>query len=208
MLGALVVHRTARTASLLGTRRFLQAAADLAPLLRDFRSIAAAQTAARIDALTGLPNRRTILELLAERIAQVAEGTPCAVLALDVDYFKQINDRLGHPAGDACLRTIAALIAANIRSEDRAGRTGGEEFVVIMPECTSDVARSVGERLRKAIETAGVRHASGQPVTVSIGVAVAAAREEVESLLERADRALYRAKDAGRNRVIEIGIGA
>ncbi len=205
LLGALIVHRTARTSSLLTARRFAQAASELAPLLRDFRSITATQTAARVDALTGLPNRRTIMELLRERIEHVSIGNPCAVLLLDLDHFKNINDMLGHQAGDTCLRTVGALIARNVRSIDRAGRIGGEEFVILMPDTTSEMARSVGERLRDAIENADVRHASGAPVTASIGVAVAAISDTVDSLLARADRALYQAKRQGRNRVIEIG---
>jgi diguanylate cyclase (GGDEF)-like protein len=88
---------------------------------------------------------------------------------------------------------------------DRAGRIGGEEFVILMPDTTSEMARSVGERLRAAIETADVRHANGEPVTASIGVAVASISDTVDSLLARADRALYQAKRQGRNRVIELG---
>jgi diguanylate cyclase (GGDEF)-like protein len=205
LLGALVVHRNARTSSLVQARRFTQAASELAPLLRDFRAIAATQTAARVDALTGLPNRRTIMELLRERIEHVSIGNPCAVLLLDIDHFKTINDMLGHQAGDQCLRTVGTIIARNIRSMDRAGRIGGEEFVVLMPDTTSEMARTVGERLRGAIEAADVRHASGEPVTASIGVAVASISDTVDSLLARADRALYQAKRLGRNRVIEIG---
>jgi diguanylate cyclase (GGDEF)-like protein len=205
LLGALVVHRTARTSSLMPARRFAQAASELAPLLRDFQAIAATQTAARVDALTGLPNRRTIMELLRERIEHVSIGNPCAVLVLDIDHFKAINDALGHQAGDQCLRTVGAIIARNIRHMDRAGRIGGEEFVILMPDTTSEMARSVGERLRAAIETADVRHANGEPVTASIGVAVASISDTVDSLLARADRALYQAKRQGRNRVIELG---
>lgn len=204
LLGALIIHRPLRTASLLPARRFAQAAAELAPLLRDFRSIAATQNAAAFDALTGLPNRRTIMEFLRERIEHVSIGNPCAVLLLDIDHFKNINDMLGHQAGDHCLRTVGGTIARNIRSMDRAGRIGGEEFVILMPDTTSEMARTVGERLRAAIESADVRHADGEPVTASIGVAVASVSDTVDSLLARADRALYQAKRQGRNRVIEI----
>ena len=205
LLGALIVHRPLRTASLLPARRFAQAAAELAPLLRDFRSIAATQNAAALDALTGLPNRRTIMEFLRERIEHVSIGNPCAVLLLDIDHFKSVNDMLGHQAGDHCLRTMGAVIARNIRSVDRAGRIGGEEFVILMPDTTSEMARAVGERLRGAIESADLHHADGEPVTASIGIAVASVSDTVDSLLARADRALYQAKRQGRNRVIEIG---
>lgn len=205
LLGALVVHRSARTSSLTQARRFSHAAAELAPLLRDFQSIAATQNAARVDPLTGLPNRRTIMEMLRERIESVSIGNPCAVLLLDIDHFKSVNDLLGHQAGDSVLRRVGSLIANNIRSVDRAGRIGGEEFVVLMPDTSSDMACTVGERLRSAIESSELQHANGEPITASIGVAVAAISDTVDSLLARADRALYQAKRQGRNRVIEIG---
>jgi diguanylate cyclase (GGDEF)-like protein len=205
LLGAIVVHRSARTSSLTQTRRFSQAASELAPLLRDFQAIAATQNAARVDPLTGLPNRRTIMEMMHERIESVSVGNPCAVLLLDIDHFKSVNDLLGHQAGDNVLRRVGSIIAHNIRSLDRAGRIGGEEFVVLMPDTSSEMACTVGERLRSAIEGSELRHADGEPITASIGVAVAAISDTVDSLLARADRALYQAKRQGRNRVIEIG---
>jgi diguanylate cyclase (GGDEF)-like protein len=189
---------------MLPARRFAQAASELAPLLRDFRSIAATQSAATLDPLTGLPNRRTIMEYLRERIEYVSIGNPCAVLLLDIDHFKSINDSQGHQAGDRCLRTVGTIIATNIRHVDRAGRIGGEEFVVLMPDTTSEMARMVGERLRTAIANAEIHYESGDPLTASIGVAVADISDTVDSLLARADRALYQAKRQGRNRVIEI----
>jgi diguanylate cyclase (GGDEF)-like protein len=204
LLGALVVHRSARTSSLLTARRLAQATSELSPLLRDFRAIAATQTAARVDVLTGLPNRRTILELLRDKIEDLSGERPCAVLLLDIDHFKNINDTMGHQAGDRCLRTVAGIIARNIRNMDRPGRIGGEEFVILMPDTSSEMARSVGERLRAAIQNAGMQHTNGEPLTASIGVAVAAIHDSVESILERADKALYQAKRQGRNRVVEI----
>lgn len=203
LLGVLIAHRPASSAHLLARRRFAQAAADLAPLLRDFRSIAATQSAAALDALTGLPNRRTIMQLLRDRVDNVASGNPCAVLLLDIDRFKTINDMLGHPAGDRCLRIIAGTIARSIRSHDRTGRIGGEEFLVLMPETNSETAVTVGERLRSAIATSDIHHANGDKVTASIGVAVASISDTIESLLARADHALYQAKRQGRNRVVE-----
>ncbi len=203
LLGVLIAHRPLSTAQLLARRRFAQAAADLAPLLRDFRSIAATQSAAALDALTGLPNRRTIMQLLRDRVDNVAFGPLCAVLLLDIDRFKSINDMLGHPAGDRCLRIVASTIARSIRSHDRAGRIGGEEFLVLMPDTNSETAVVVGERLRSAIANAEFRHANGEVVTASIGVAVASISDTVESLLARADHALYQAKRQGRNCVVE-----
>lgn len=203
LLGALVVHRPGRTAPLLSGRRFGQAAAELAPLLRDFRSIAATQTAAAVDTLTGLLNRRTIMQLLHERTAAVTLGHACAVLILDVDHFKSVNDELGHVAGDQYLQTVGRTIARNTRSCDHAGRIGGEEFLVLMPDTTRELALKVGERLRAAIERAEVRHATGKPLTISVGVAFATPDDDAISVLERADRALYEAKKQGRNRVVE-----
>lgn len=205
LLGALIVVRPAHTASLMPARRFAQAASELAPLLGDFRSIAATQSAATLDPLTGLPNRRTIMEYLRDRIEYVSIGNPCAVLLIDIDHFKSINDTLGHQAGDRCLRIVGEIIAANIRHVDRAGRIGGEEFVILMPDTTSEMARLVGERLRSAIAATDICYASGEPLTASIGVAVASISDTVDSLLARADRALYQAKAQGRNRVIEVG---
>ena len=179
--------------SVIAPMRLRSPAADLAPLLRDFRSIAATQSAAALDALTGLPNRRTIMQLLRDRVDNVAFGNPCAVLLLDIDRFKAINDMLGHPAGDRALRIVAGTIARSIRSHDRAGRIGGEEFLVLMPETNSETAVAVGE----------TRHANGDKVTASIGVAVASISDTIESLLARADHALYQAKRQGRNRVVE-----
>jgi diguanylate cyclase (GGDEF)-like protein len=144
------------------------------------------------------------MEYLRERIEYVSIGNPCAVLLIDIDHFKSINDSLGHQAGDRCLRAVGHAIAANIRHVDRAGRIGGEEFVILMPDTTSEMARMVGERLRAAIAETDVRYANGEPLTASIGVAVAAISDTVDSLLARADRALYQAKAQGRNRVIEI----
>ncbi|HET6894916.1 MAG TPA: GGDEF domain-containing protein [Candidatus Baltobacteraceae bacterium] len=204
LLGALIVVRPLHTASLLPARRFIHAASELAPLLRDFRSIAATQSAATLDPLTALPNRRAIMEYLRDRIERVSIGNPCAVLLIDIDHFKSINDSQGHQAGDRCLYAVARTIAANIRNVDRAGRIGGEEFVILMPDTTSEMARTVGERLRGAIAATDIRYSSGEPLTASIGVAVAAISDTVDSLLARADRALYQAKAQGRNRVIEI----
>lgn len=134
----------------------------------------------------------------------VTPSSRCGVLLLDVDHFKSVNDQLGHLAGDECLRLMARTIAANIRPGDRAGRLGGEEFVVVMNVAAAAAAAAAGERLRTAIEQSGARHADGSPVTASIGVAVASLADTPESLIDRADRALYQAKHSGRNRVVEI----
>lgn len=204
LLGSLVVHRPSGVPARLPQRRYLTVANELAPLLRDVRSVVAARDAAQIDGLTGLLNRATIVSLLREHLTRVGPETGCAILLLDVDRFKEVNDTMGHQEGDRCLRAVAETIAENIRPGDRAGRIGGEEFVVLMPLDAEAAAFAAGERLRAAIERCGVLHADGMPVTASIGVAVATIADSAESLLQRADRALYQAKNAGRNRVIEI----
>nr|MDQ2680227.1 GGDEF domain-containing protein [Candidatus Eremiobacteraeota bacterium] len=204
LLGVLALHRSAHSSAPLPTKQFVNAAHELAPLLRDFRTISAAQNAAMVDALTGLANRRAIFESLRETIEHVSAGSGCAVVLLDIDNFKQINDQLGHAAGDQCLRLVGLVIARNIRSFDRAGRIGGEEFVVLMPGAGREMATNIGERLRVSIEQSDFRHGNGTPVTVSAGIAVAATSDTVETLLARADRALYEANRGGRNRVVEI----
>ncbi|MDQ6823664.1 MAG: GGDEF domain-containing protein [Candidatus Eremiobacteraeota bacterium] len=203
LLGALTVHRPERGTALLPARRFERAAGELTHMLRDFRTIAATQNAAAVDTLTGLPNRRTIMRILKERIEAVTLGHPCAVLIVDVDHFKSVNDELGHAAGDRSLQIVGQTIARNTRSADRAGRIGGEEFLVIMPDTTRELALMVGERLRAAVEGSEVRHATGKPLTISVGVAFATIHDDTRSVLERADRALYEAKNRGRNRVVE-----
>jgi diguanylate cyclase (GGDEF)-like protein len=201
LLGALMVRRRGTPIAENAQRQYLDAARDIAPLLRDIRSIAAAQSAATTDVLTGLKNRGAILERLRVMLDDVVRNG--AILLLDIDHFKRINDELGHATGDACLQRIAELAGASIRSGDSVGRIGGEEFLIVMPGATSDSAMMVGERLRLAISLSGLRHASGDPVTASIGAAAASVGDTSETLVARADRALYEAKRSGRNRIVE-----
>lgn len=160
--------------------------------------------AARTDALTGLLNRRAIEEEGARAVALCA-GTrlPCAVLVLDLDHFKRINDAHGHLAGDEALRHFARLVGPSLRRTDVFGRLGGEEFVAVMPGADAAEARGAAERLRQlVVETPSVVGGTTIPLSVSIGVAWGAG-ESFDALVSRADDALYRAKDGGRNRVIE-----
>ena len=202
--GGLVVHRRVdRPLSHEQTAQFTSAAAELSPLLRDMRSIAAAQSAATVDGLTGLYNRSTSIDRLQLMLDDLTIPGHGAVLLLDIDHFKTINDELGHAAGDECLRSLGEIIRGAVRAGDTAGRIGGEEFLVVMPGATRDIALTVGERLRLAVQLGNMKYASGSPVTASIGVAAAAVGDTVETLLARADRALYEAKRQGRNRIIE-----
>ncbi|MEO7039084.1 MAG: GGDEF domain-containing protein [Candidatus Elarobacter sp.] len=201
--GALVVFRPAGAPALVAIRDFERAATEIGPLLGEYGAIAATRSAATIDTLTGLVNRRGVARAFEEAMTHVRGGGGYAVLLLDVDHFKSINDLLGHQTGDRALALIGKIIAENVRGVDVAGRFGGEEFLVLLRDASRDRALQVAERLRSAIETDGPAHADGKPVTVSVGVAYARAADGSSDVVERADRALYRAKRAGRNRVVE-----
>ena len=164
------------------------------------------------DALTGIANRREFDRALAEEHARaVRRGASLALLMIDVDQFKDYNDRYGHVEGDACLRKVAELVRAGAkRPGDLAARYGGEEFVVLLPATDAAGAKSVADQLLIAIHRAALPHArgAGRFVTASIGVAAIQPGERgitARSLVERADRALYAAKDAGRDRVSVAG---
>lgn len=153
------------------------------------------------DALTGVKNRRAFEVGLAQELALVERrSTPLSLLVVDVDHFKTVNDTHGHAAGDAVLKTIAALLTKGARSIDTVARIGGEEFAVILPDTDGASARVVAQRMREAVEQEPWRTA---PVTISIGVATLLGLEKASSLFVRADNAMYQAKEAGRNRVVQ-----
>lgn len=159
---------------------------------------------ARTDFMTELNNRRAFYELgeTALRLAQ-RHDRPAVMVMLDIDHFKAINDRFGHAAGDVVIVAVATLIRQQRRSTDIAGRLGGEEFAVLLPETSLDAAIVVAERLRTSIEARIVGHEAGSiQFTTSIGVAMRRGDETLDQLLARADAALYAAKHAGRNRVV------
>ncbi|MGY8525624.1 sensor domain-containing diguanylate cyclase [Paracidovorax citrulli] len=157
---------------------------------------------ARTDALTGLPNRMHSNERLAEAFAWFRRSDMAySVLVLDVDYFKRVNDTFGHAAGDDVLRHVAAILRSSIRRTDFAGRIGGEEFLVILPDTRAEQAGAVAEKIREAIASSTI--APVGHVTASIGVQqVLAGDANADVAVTRADDALYRAKAAGRNRVM------
>ena len=159
---------------------------------------------AETDALTGMLNRRHVLEM-GQRMMQRCrrDGTPCAMLMLDVDRFKEINDRFGHLAGDKALRAIGNALGSCLRPGDQIGRYGGEEFAVILPGADAQEAGVVAERLRAAVAQLQPDWATGaEALTVSGGIAISTGDlDDFNELIVRADRALYRAKDAGRNRM-------
>jgi diguanylate cyclase (GGDEF)-like protein len=175
------------------------------PILRvlgDFRRVASQATT---DGLTGLANRRTLDEELAlewRRADRVGESL--AFVLLDLDNFKGVNDTHGHPAGDAVLRAVGGILAAGVRQVDLAGRYGGEEFALVLPETDLTGALKLAERLRAALEAAPIELPGGEKLhtTASFGVAVKDTLATPDGLVSAADEALYAAKRAGKNRVV------
>ena len=166
------------------------------------RTVTAHKTAASMDPLTGMLNRRGFAEATSRVIEREANaGRPVTVMIFDLDHFKSINDRFGHPAGDEVLRLFATIVLNALRITDLSGRIGGEEFAAFLP-CPLEEGVIAAERVREAFECSGIVVEDG-PVdtTVSIGVAGGPAGTELEVLLAAADAALYQAKRNGRNRV-------
>ena len=155
------------------------------------------------DALTGLLNRRAMVELLSREHPRIVRGQgPLAVALLDIDWFKRINDSHGHGAGDEVLRRFAAVLKDRLRAADALARWGGEEFLLLMPGTRLDDARIVLERLRSAIAGSGFDGiAADLKVTFSAGLVEVAEGESQDAAIDRADRALYRAKQGGRDTV-------
>ena len=165
------------------------------------------QELAHTDTLTRLANRRRFDEVLAHELARaMRDGTPLALILLDVDHFKKFNDHYGHPAGDTCLQEVGCILAGQVnRNRDLAARYGGEEFAVVLPDTDLAGAMAVAERLRHEIQALGLPH---QPspfgvVTASLGVAALApdGLPDAGEMVAQADRQLYQAKRAGRNRI-------
>ena len=203
ILGAILISRRRADSWSEPARRLLEAAAaEASAALARTETQRATEVAATTDALTGLPNRRYFeeyVELLGKgRRADDAVG----ILMVDVDHFKQLNDRHGHATGDVVLRAIARRIAAAVRDVDVPARYGGEEFVVLLRNPSRSVALEVGERIREAVERLDLCAVGVEKVTVSVGAMVGeGGADRVPELVEAADRALYRAKRFGRNRV-------
>jgi len=166
------------------------------------RTVRIHRDAASTDELTGLLNRRGFVAAARQLVERLAgEREPVSVLAFDLDHFKTINDRFGHATGDEALRVFAAVAGANLRATDVVGRLGGEEFVAVVRGSAADAAVAA-ERVRSAFQEAGATVA-GRPLaaTVSVGVADGHPGADIMALVAAADRALYRAKEGGRNRV-------
>lgn len=159
---------------------------------------------ATTDFLTGCSNRGHFLEQAQREMERTRRyGRPLAVLMLDIDFFKQVNDRFGHQVGDQAIQSFVASVAGELRSVDQLGRLGGEEFAALLPETDSDGAGLVAERVRQAVEAQELKAPQG-PVKLTVSIGVSLLREtdgELKDLLSRADRALYQAKEQGRNRI-------
>jgi diguanylate cyclase (GGDEF)-like protein len=158
---------------------------------------------AELDDLTGSFNRRCIMRFLDDEIARTHRtNVPCSIALIDLDWFKRINDTYGHPTGDEVLRTFAITVFANIRGIDRFGRYGGEEFLLVLPDTSQEIAVRMLDRLRSIIaDLDWSAFSPGMQVTTSAGVATLKDNETADSFLARADSALYRAKAEGRNRI-------
>jgi diguanylate cyclase len=156
---------------------------------------------AELDELTGSLNRRCIMRVLEEELARARRiNASCSVALIDLDWFKRINDAYGHPTGDEVLRTFATTMFANIRTVDRFGRYGGEEFLLVLPDTAESSAAQMLDRLRAIIaDLDWSAFSTGMQVTISAGIATLHADENSDNLLARADCALYAAKGRGRN---------
>lgn len=190
---------------------------DWMPIRRDFRSLGHVWfiqdiserkkkeqelvTLATTDALTGLHNRRSFLDILQQQLKISTPHCPGALLLLDIDHFKRVNDTYGHPAGDLVIQNIAQGIRDSLRQDDITGRLGGEEFAVLLPKATLQQAQQLAERIREHVAaTPTITQTETIYVTISIGVALLYGQDE-NSVQSQADQALYQAKNSGRNRV-------
>ena len=156
-----------------------------------------------------LYNRRHFMERAEQELSRAHRyGSPLSMLMLDIDHFKLINDRYGHKVGDTVLKAVADLSHATLRDVDILGRLGGEEFAVLLPETDQPAALDAAERLRETIANARIPLAGGEPVSFSVSIGVSSmgsVEDNIDALLNRADKALYEAKDGGRNRVCGAG---
>jgi diguanylate cyclase (GGDEF)-like protein len=173
------------------------------------KNMSALRHLAETDALSGLLNRRGFDIMGNEAFHQFRQyGRGFAVLVIDIDFFKKVNDTYGHVAGDEVIRAVGATMSKVLRSSDTIARFGGEEFVVILREIGHDVIMGVAQDLRRAVEVAAISH-QGQALSVTVSIGGAHARDsdrDIQDLIERADTALYRAKSSGRNRVSIDGL--
>jgi diguanylate cyclase (GGDEF)-like protein len=183
-------------------RSIREAVTQAAPVMGNLRNLAIAELRAATDGLTGLPNRRAIQDAIRRMVAQASRTmTPLAALMCDLDHFKHVNDKYGHGRGDDVLAAVGAALTSSIRASDFAGRYGGEEFLVLLPETDAVGALALAEKIRAAVAAIQVPTVD-QHITISVGIAVFPDHAlDSETLLRAADRAVYTAKNAGRDRV-------
>lgn len=168
------------------------------------RNIEAVQADAMTDALTGVPNRAAFDRSLEKAMTEAAEdGTPLCLMLTDIDHFKKFNDQWGHQTGDQVLRLVAQVMKANVKGRDVLARYGGEEFAVILPGTTLESANILAEAIRSSVESRHLRKRRTNEdlgvITMSIGISTIQPDDTMETLIERADKCLYAAKEAGRN---------
>lgn len=153
--------------------------------------------------LTGLLNRRVMTDLAEAELKQIQRsGAPLCVVLIDLDHFKDINDRFGHHAGDTALKGFASSTAPQLRQVDKLARWGGEEFLLMLPQLSQTEAWTALERLRQTVETLVFKDHALMQLTFSAGIAQALPGESLEQLVDRADQAVYEAKRTGRNRCV------
>jgi diguanylate cyclase (GGDEF)-like protein len=182
--------------------RVTESVAQAGPVLANMRMLAIAETRAATDALTGLPNARSCGDTLKRMVAHAGRVvSPLSAVMLDLDHFKQINDRFGHGAGDDVLAAVGEALSSTIRASDFAGRIGGEEFILLLPDTDERGALEVAEKVRQAVAQIDIARVD-RDITASLGIATYPLNAaDADSLLRQADRALYVAKAAGRDRV-------
>ena len=171
------------------------------------RQVEETRVQAMHDPLTGLPNRRALEARATEELARFRRfGKPLAMLVFDIDDFKQINDLFGHKAGDRALALIGKILTQCLRETDFIARYGGEEFVALLPGADSEAAAKMADLMRRQVEGAGM-HSHHKPVAITLsgGVAMASDGEDFTQLFERADKAMYQAKQQGKNRCVMAG---
>lgn len=174
-----------------------------APVLANLRSLALAEFRANNDSLTGLPNKRATEDTLKRMVAQAGRSVaPLTAVMLDLDHFKAINDRFGHAQGDEVLAAVGTNIQASLRTSDFAGRIGGEEFLILLPDTNVEGAWHVAEKIRHAVASITIPGVE-RDITASLGIAgLLEHAGNATGLLREADRAQYAAKAAGRNRTV------